>query len=635
MQETSGVFQRLTTVRLMIAGALAVLLAVAAIRIAGFGPLDDFLQRVGAVTIAGAIVLLLQPLWGSNPALRWLGVAIDAVVLIALVAAAFWYYQISEQLWSGLYFFESKDILIGSIGMVALLELSRRAIGLPLFLVCVLALGYAVFGESLPNAIRHAGFEFGAVIETVWYSFDGVFGQPVAVVTSLILIFILFGAVLEAIGTGDALLRVARKATAGTRGGPAHGAVVASGIFGTISGSTVANVVGTGVFTMPMIKQHGFPKRFAGAVEAAASTGGQIMPPIMGAVAFIMADVTGIPYIQIAIAALVPSIFFYLAIFVYVSVKAGKLDLKASQDAMKLVLTRQDFMLMIGFVVPLSVIVGLLLLGRSPANGGFFAVLTAFAIGLLVSRPFRTNPRLILQALISAGKGSATLLIAVAAVGIVIGVMNMTGLGLKFANAVLSVSGDNLFLALVLTMLACLVLGMGMPTVPAYLIIILVMGPALSKMGIPLIAAHLFAVYYGVLSVITPPVALAAFAAAPICGAKPLAVAAESCKVAAVAFFLPFVFVYEPSLLLITDDFSILGLVLGCLRLAGAIWMLSTGFEGWSGSNLSAPERALRIVAGLCLLLPGDMINLAGGALMIGLLALRERHAFTSKTSTN
>jgi TRAP transporter 4TM/12TM fusion protein len=547
--------------------------------------------------------------------------------------SAYWYYLISELLWSGLYFFETSDIIVGSIGLAALLELSRRAIGLPLFLVCAIAIGYGVFGESLPNAIRHAGFDFGAVIETVWYSFDGVFGQPVAVVTSLILIFILFGAVLQAIGTGDALLRVARKATAGTRGGPAHGAVVASGIFGTISGSTVANVVGTGVFTMPMIKQHGFPARFAGAVEAAASTGGQIMPPIMGAVAFIMADVTGIPYIQIALAALVPSIFFYLAIFVYVTVKAGKLDLKASQDAMKLVLTRQDWMLMIGFVVPLAVIVGLLLMGRSPANGGFFAVITAFVIGLLVSRPFRTNPRLILSALISAGKGSATLLIAVAAVGVVIGVMNMTGLGLKFANAVLSVSGDNLFLALVLTMLACLVLGMGMPTVPAYLIIILVMGPALAKMGIPLIAAHLFAVYYGVLSVITPPVALAAFAAAPICGARPLAVAAESCKVGTVAFFLPFVFVYEPSLLLITDDFSLMGLLTGCLRLAGAIWMLSTGFEGWSGLRLNAAERALRIAAGLCLLLPNDILNIAGAAGALILLGLRERRLFTSPST--
>lgn len=629
MDMTKDTWAHSLRVRNWIASFVALVLTLGAIRVAGFGTFDDFQQRVGAVTLASIIVVLLIPVFGAQSKFKWIGLLLDAVILAVLVTAGYWYFKIAEELWSGLYFFETTDILIGCLGIAAILELSRRAIGLPLFIVCAIALAYAIFGNSLPDAIRHAGFDLGSVVEITWYSFDGIFGGPVAVVTSLILIFVLFGAVLEVIGTGDALLRVARRATAKSRGGPAHGAIVASGLFGTMSGSTVANVVGTGVFTMPMIKQHGFPPKFAGAVEATASTGGQIMPPVMGAVAFIMADVTGIPYVQIALAALVPSLFYYLSVFVYVSVKAGNLGLKPSTEALKLVLTRQDWSLMISFVIPLCVIVGMLLQGRSPASGGFYATITALVIGLIVAPPFRKNPKLILQALVNAGKASATLLVAVAAVGIVIGVMNMTGLGLKFANGVLSVAGDNLFFALVLTMLACLVLGMGMPTVPAYLIIILVMGPALSQMGIPLVAAHLFAVYYGVLSVITPPVALAAFAAAPICGAGPLSVAAESCKIATVAFFIPFVFVYEPSLLLITD-FN-LGLFLwACLRLILAIWVLSTAFEGWSGTKIEGPERTLRFVAAICLLIPEHYSSLVGLALALFVLK-REARAFTQQ----
>ncbi len=624
MASDTGIWDKILKARGYMAGVFSIILALGAIRVAGFGTFDDFQQRVGAVVVAAIIVLLIKPLFKLTPILRWAGLIIDCALLGCICASGFWFYLISEELWSGLYLFEPWDILMGSLGIISVLELSRRAIGFPLFFVCLIAMGYALFGNYLPSTIQHAGFEYGSLIETLWYSFDGVFGGPVSVVTSLILIFVIFGTVLEAIGTGEALLLISRKLTATTRGGPAHGAIVASGLFGTISGSTVANVVGTGVFTMPMIKKHGFPSQFAGAVEAAASTGGQIMPPIMGAVAFIMADVTGIPYVQIALAALVPSLFYYLSLFVYVSIKAGKHGLKASSDALNIVLNRNHWLLLIGFVIPLCVIIGLLLDGRSPANGGFWATLTALIIGFIVSPAFRNNPRKILTALNNAGKASAVLLTAVAAVGIIIGVMNMTGLGLKFATSVLFVAGNDLFIALLLTMIACLILGMGMPTVPAYLIIILVMGPALSKMGIPIIAAHLFAVYYGVLSVITPPVALAAFAAAPICNAKPLAIAIESCKLATVAFFIPFVFVYEPSLLLITD-FSLEAFVWACIRLSLAIWLLSTAFEGWSGMDLKYGERVVRFAAAIALLTPEFYSSVAG--LVLAVIVLKREIA--------
>ena len=467
------------------------------------------------------------------------------------------------------------------------------------------------------GAIRIAGFG-------VFDDFQQRVGAVVIASLVVLLAMPLFGALLEALGTGDALLRVAQRATARTRGGPAHAAIAASGLFGTLSGSTVANVVGTGVFTMPMIKRHGFSARFAGAVEAAASSGGQIMPPVMGAVAFIMADVTGIPYVQVALAALVPSLFYYASLFVYVAVKAGREGIQHAAQAPRVRISAQDWWLMTGFVIPLAVVVGVLVAGRSPAIGGFYATLAALVIGFAVSPPFRREPRRLLRAAVNAGRASAVLLVAVGAVGVIIGVMNMTGIGLKFANAVLSVSGENLSLALLLTMAACLVLGMGMPTVPAYLIIVLVMGPALSKMGISIVAAHLFAVYYAVLSVITPPVALAAFAAAPICGAPPFKVALESCKIAAVGFIIPYVFVYEPSLLII-DGVDAAGFAWAAFRLSLGLWLLTTGFEGWAFERLGRLERLMRSVAGVGLLIPEATSSIA--ALLLAAVVLRREGA--------
>ena len=622
----SGAWRRLQTARAFTGAALAVLLTIGVIRVAGFGVFDDFEQRVGAVVVASLVVLLAMPLFGGRPRLRWLGLVVDLALLGAVLAAAVWYYRIAEELWSGLYSFTRTDVIVGCLGLAAVLELSRRAIGPPLTVVSLVALGYALGGEHLPRAIRHAGFDLEATIEVVWYSFNGVFGAPVAVVTSFILIYVLFGSVLEAIGTGEALLRVAQRATARTRGGPAHAAIFASALFGTLSGSTVANVVGTGVFTMPMIKRHGFSAHFAGAVEAAASSGGQIMPPVMGAVAFIMADVTGIPYIKVALAALVPSLFYYASLFVYVAVKSGREGIGRAAAAPAVRIAAQDWRLMTGFVIPLCVIVGVLVAGRSPAMGGFWATVAGLGIGFVVSPPFRRQPRRLLDAAVRAGRASSVLLVAVGAVGVIIGVMNMTGLGLKFANAVLSVSGENLLLALLLTMAACLVLGMGMPTVPAYLIIVLVMGPALSKMGIAIAAAHLFAVYYAVLSSITPPVALAAFAAAPICGAPPFKVAVEACKIAAVGFIIPFGFVYEPSLLII-DGVDPAGFAWAVFRLGLGVWLLTTGFEGWALDRLGPLERLARGAAGLGLLIPETTSSIAALVLAVAVMRREGAHA--------
>ncbi|MCV0395665.1 MAG: TRAP transporter fused permease subunit [Rhizobiaceae bacterium] len=584
---------------------LGAAIALLGIYIAGVGVLDETLLRVGVFALGG-ILLILEAIHQRLGQAGWklAAIAVDLVLLAGLVLAVTRYMQIGEALQIGLYMFTTRDLVIGTIGLVVLLELTRRAMGLPLFLICLLGLAYAVFGDALPGIFRHGGFSFQQVLQVTWYSFDGVFGGPLSVVVSLILVFIVFGVLLEGIGAGAVLLKFAFALTGRTRGGPAHAAIAASGAFGTMSGSVAGNVVGTGVITIPMIRERGFPARYAGGIEAAASSGGQFMPPVMGAVAFIMADVTGIPYLTICLAALVPALFYYLALFVAVHLEAVKRDIRPIPKAERPELTAHDYLMSLCFIVPLGVVVALLVMGRSPALAGFYAVATALVLGFAFNPDLRRNPRRVLTALANAGSAASQIVIAVGAIGILIGVMNMTGLGLRFAGVILEVAGNSLFLALVMMMLGSLVLGMGMPTVPAYLIIVLVMGPAIERLGVPTVIAHLFVVYFGVLSAITPPVAIAAFVAAPIARANPILIGLDAVKVALIGFVIPFVMVYNPSFVLVTTDFTWTGFAWVSARLLLAIWMFSTGFSGYAAGRLGPSTRALRLALGFGVLVP-------------------------------
>lgn len=603
-----------------LAALLGVALALVGIWIAGFGGFNETLLRVGTYAL-GAAVLLTLSLDRHLRAGRWLPFAIDLVVAAALAVSVWRWFAIGQALETGLYFFNRQDIVIGVIGLLALLELTRRSFGLPLVAVCVLVLVYAFVGRSLPSIFRHGGYSMEQIVRVVWYSFDGVFGGPLSVVVTLILVFIVFGAVLEAIGAGATLLRFAVVATGRFRGGPAHAAIAASGVFGTMSGSVSGNVVGTGVMTIPMIKERGFPASFAGGVEAAASAGGQFMPPIMGAVAFIMSDVTGIPYLTICLAALLPAIFYYGALFVAVHVEAVARGIKPIPRKGLPRITPQDWRMSLCFVLPLALMLAIMLSGRSPAMAGFAAVIAVVVLGLILNPEVRRKPLMIAEGLRQAGVASAQILVAVGSIGIVIGVMNMTGLGLRFAGLIQTAAGTSLLFSLVLMMLGSLVLGMGMPTVPAYLIVVLVMGPAIERMGVPTLIAHLFVVYFGVLSAITPPVAIAAFAAAPIARANPVAIGAAATRLAMVGFLIPFVMVYNPSLTLVIDV-TATGLTWVCLRLALSIWMLTTGFAGYGGARLPLWSRALRLVVGFGMLFPELSAEVAGTLVALALAAL-------------
>lgn len=595
-----------------VAAVLGLTISLVAIQLSGFGTINETLTRVGtyALALSAAIFLSL-----SSPAPGLRGVArraFDAALFAALATSTWRYLQIGYELEEGLYSFTRTDLAYGVAGLAVLVVLTWRAFGTPLVVVVLLATAYALFGSNLPGMLRHGGFSLEQYLQVVWYSFDGVFGGPLTVVVTVILIYVVFGVMLETVGAGRTMLKISLLLTGRMRGGPAHAAVVASGMFGTVSGSVVANVVGTGVMTMPMIKERGFPPRFAGAVEAAASTGGQIMPPVMGVVAFVMADVTGIPYLTIAVAALVPALFYYASLLAAVHIEACKRGIEPLPAASRPKLDRRDIGLTICFAFPLTIIVVLMVIGRSPAFAGLVATGLAVVIGFIVNPEFRNNPIRLLRGLSIAGQQAARIVIAVASIGIVIGVMNMTGLGLRFATTVQQLSGDHLIFALVLTALASLVLGLGLPTVPAYLVIVIVMGPAISALGgASTLVIHLFVVYFAVLSAVTPPVAIAAFAAAPIAGASPIAIGIDAIRLSIVGFVIPFLIVENPSLTLVqdfqADEFAWAG-----ARLAIGIWLVTTGLAGFSNKSLSVAERIVRVGAATLALLPGIALELFG-----------------------
>ncbi|WP_169052717.1 TRAP transporter permease [Pseudooceanicola onchidii] len=586
----------LRNVGLFLAALISVALAGQSVWVAYSGPWDIAFGRNMLIGAAVVIVLLLRPVFGSRDVSglsRLAGTVFDAV-LIAVVVAACARFTIVEHLNEiTFYIFSAFDTWLAFAGVLVVLEATRRLFGLPIVIIAGLMLVYCLFGSNLPGFLGHAGVDLNRTMQNVWYGYQGVFGMPTGVVIRVVLVFVVFGVILEGTGASDALIRTSVALTGGTRGGPAHSAVVASALFGSMSGSVTANVVGSGTFTIPMIKRRGFSPAMAGGVEAAASTGGQIVPPVMGAAAFLMADLTGELYTTIAVAALIPALFYYGSLFAAISVQAAASGIEPIPVEDRVKLTRIDYLHALQFVIPILAIVAVLIMGRSPAMAGFVAVVLSVILGLF-RKQNRANPRVYWDALVKAGKACASILVAVACIGVILGVMNLTGIGLTFASVISSYSETWLFGSLVITAFACLVLGMGMPTLPAYLIIVLVLGPVMTKLGADMLAVHMFVFYFGVLSAITPPVAIGAFAAAPIAEANPMKTAFVAVRLALVGFIIPFIFIYEPSLLLI-GEFHPEAFVRVCVALALAIWLLNTGIVGYAGTRIGLAHRGLRI----------------------------------------
>jgi TRAP transporter 4TM/12TM fusion protein len=501
---------------------------------------------------------------------------------------------------------DALDLAVGTMLIVLVLDFARRSVGNILPGIAVVFLLYAVAGPYLPGMLWHRGYDVTRIIYQISLSTEGIFGTPLGVSASYVFIFVLFGAFLEITGAGQFYIDFAVKAVGGSAGGPAKAAVVASSLFGSVSGSAVANVAGTGAVTIPLMRSIGYRPEFAAAVEAVASTGGQIMPPLMGAAAFIMAEILAVPYYKVALGALIPALIFYGTVFTMVHCRAKVLGLSgAARDSlppMKTLLREQGT-----FFIPLLVLIYFMIIAQySVMKAAVYSLLATVLVGFFKKR---MGWRDILGAFESGARVSLVVIASTACAGIIVAVMNLTGLGMKFSSLVLAAGGNSLLLVLIMIMLASLLLGMGLPTTPAYLILAVLGAPTLVKLGVEPLAAHLFVFYFGCMSMITPPVGLAVYAASCIAEADFWKTSKHALLLALPAFLVPYMFVFHPSLVGLGDMVSVLSAAAS--GLLGAV-ILGAGLSGWYFRKVSLPERGVLCAAGILLILPGWLSNAAG-----------------------
>jgi TRAP transporter 4TM/12TM fusion protein len=652
---------------------------------AGFGLLNPHVQRSVHLAFILALTFLLFPHRTGGREAGGVSRAVPVpwydIFLAAAGAAAglyiVWDYQ-DLVLRAGMP--SAADLTFAFAAILLVLEASRRIVGWPMVVLSAVFLLYAYLGPHLPGIFAHKGYGVTDIAEYMYLSTEGIFGIPLGVSATYIFLFILLGAYLEQAGIISFFSDLAMSVVGHTKGGPAKVAVFSSGLLGMVNGSAIANVVTTGAFTIPLMKRTGFRPHFAGAVEATASMGGQIMPPVMGAVAFIMADTLGIPYLSICKAAAIPAVLYFLGVGVMVHFEAGRTGLRGlprnELPRIGEVLSKRWHLL-----VPLAALVYLLLAGYTPMFAGFYGIVLTIALIMLQSL-WAAHPGTAVRAAILAGAAGAAFLvfrfgvlgvpvlhgflaaaclpredtrrtlfellkslhngarsalgvaIACAVIGFVVGVATMTGFGVKLSGAITSLARGSMFLTLVFTMVSSLVLGMGVPTIPTYIITSTMAAPALAVYGIPPLVAHMFVFYFGLLADLTPPVALAAFAGAGIAKADPTKTGFTAVRLALAGFLVPFIFVYDNSLLL--RNTTTLGAVEITLTALAGIVLLGAGVIGYLLIDARLYERGLFIAGALCLIIPGlvtDLIGMGLGAVAIGSQVVRRR-AMAGKVAT-
>ena len=544
------------------------------------------------------------------------------ILLMVVGTGAFLYYAFNAKsiIQQGSHF-EDYQIVIGIIGVLALAEVCRRSVGLPILIVAGCFLAYALtVGLSNPSLWGKLNYS----IRYLFYGKEGVLSTPINVCSKFIVVFIVFGAFLERTGIADYFIQMSNGLVGRFSGGPAKVAVVASALEGVVSGSSVANTVGSGAVTIPLMKKAGYKPEFAGAAEAAASTGGQIMPPIMGAAAFLMADYVQLPYGQIALKAVLPALLYFTGIFISVHLEAKKVGLKGlpKEELPKLKpLLKKSYLLL-----PLVLLIYLVSTSQKSIQYAAALSIVACSVVTLFSRETRITPMRLLEALAAGGQGSITVAAACGIAGIIAGTITMTGLANVIINGIVVLAGDSVLIALFLTMICCIVLGMGVPTTATYCIMAATCAPILVRMGVPMVAAHFFVFYFGIVADLTPPVALAAYAGAAIAQANPMKTALQATKLAIGAFIVPYAFALSPSMLLI--DTTVLDVVLIVITSLIGIASVSAAMEGYLVGNLNWFRRLLALVGGLMMIYPGtrtDIIGLALSGLVIALCLLDKK----------
>ena len=644
--------------------------------VAAYHPLSSQVVRAIHVGFMLLMTFALMQHWlprRSVPALAWL-----LGVLALLLASYHWLFESDLIVRAGDP--TRADIVVGSLTLLLVFEAARRIMGPALPLICAAFFAYALFGQHLPGDFAHRGYGFDQLIEHLTFGTEGIYGIPTYVSATYIFLFILFGAFLEQAGMIRLFTDFALGTVGHTRGGPAKVSVVTSGMMGTINGSGVANVVTTGQFTIPLMKRFGYRPEFAGGVEATSSMGGQIMPPVMGAVAFIMAETIGVAYVEIVKAAIIPALLYFVTAFWMVHLEAGRAGLhgipKDECPDPWAAVRRQWYLLL-----PLAVLVGLLFSGYTPLFSGMvgLALTAVLILGAAVALRLRGNAlrfafwialgvfcagffkwgisailsviaglvllcffvsggratlRIAANALADGARHALPVGVACALVGVIIGVLTLTGAATTFANAIISLGKDNLLLSLMLTMLVCLLLGMGIPTIPNYIITSSLAAPALLELGVPLIVSHMFVFYFGILADLTPPVALAAFAAAPIAGVSGMRIGLQAVRVALAGFVVPYMAVYAPELMLQGDP-TVLAVAWIVFKALVAIALWGVASIGYLWQPVSWPLRIWAFLSALFLVaaMPiTDEIGLGSAALLFGWLAWRQRRSVVATT---
>jgi TRAP transporter 4TM/12TM fusion protein len=602
-------------------GMANVMPAIGSFRLGPF-PMEAF--RASFITLCVWVVALSLKDDNGNAArgwLRWAGLT-GAVVL---TGAAWSYYNIAIKMDEAMMLFGPREASIALAASLASLFFCWRIWGAPVALLGAIGIVYLVTGPWWPGFLQTAGGDVNELLaQNLWYSLDtGILGGTFAIVITTVFPFIVLGALLEGAGAGESMIRIAFSMMRNTAGGPAHAAVLSSALFGAVSGSAVANVVGTGVVTIPMIKKRGFTANFAGGVEAAASSGGQIMPPIMGAAALVMADYVGVSYLTVVVAVLLPVMAYYASLFAMILFESRRLGIRPDASAASVEPpTAQDYLNLLLVFGPLALIVALLIVGLSAAGASMAA------IGLLLPLSFinpavRRQPLKLLKSLAEGGATFAGLLMAIAAVGIVISTLAATGVPVKFGVMLTQALGQSELVALLLVAGGCIVLGMGMPTLPAYVTVAAIALPSMKSFGLEPLTAHMFVFFIAVASAITPPVAIAAYAAAAISGGKPIGTAVDASRIGIMIFIIPFAFAYNPLILTVPESGAVFSwgpYLLLIVKLAVAIYVLASALVRFDKRPLGWGEVLARLVASVLLFAPGTYSDLAGAALTVLLL---------------
>ena len=550
-------------------------------------------------------------------------------VIIAIVGACSWLY-ISINFDSlvrraGIY--NTTDIIIGIVGILILFEACRRIVGTPILIISLVFIVYALFGAYAPGFLNHRGYSIQRLVSHLYYNTEGIMGTPIGASATFIFLFIFFGALLDKTGIGQFFIDICNAIAGSYDGGPAKVAVLTSAMFGTVSGSSVSNTVGTGSFTIPMMKPLGYRPEFAGAVEASASTGGQLMPPIMGAASFLMAESLGIPYKEVAKAAIIPAILYFTGIFIMVHLEAKKTGLKGlSRDSLPKI---GELLMKKGYlVIPLATIIYFFVLGKTAIYAGLMGIIAAGLVAIINSivdiilkreRSFTFND--LIDVFVNGARNIISVAVACAMAGIIIGVITLTGLGLKIGAGLISISGGISILLLMLTMISSIILGMGVPTTANYLITSTIAAGAIIGLGFEPLAAHMFVFYFGIIADVTPPVALAAMAGAAIAKSDPLKTGFEATKLSIGAFIIPYMFIFNPQILMINTTFvEVIPILITSLI---GMFGVSAGLDGYVFRKCNFIERILFIAAGLLSIYPEFYTDIIGIGLIAALIILQ------------